>query len=207
MGRLVLLLIAFVGTNGLPLPMRRYAGHAVLNRRSAVSTAVVAVSVFSARPAGAILPEVVPGTQTQGLGQFVKLLERGRAAKDVDQIRVALSSLKLASDDDAVGRVINHAGSAAGHTATATYRTAATSTKVTVSVDGAVMTPEQYVKLIWIKEAESGKVLAVRDLAQSKLSETPAMLASIPKSNCKTFVPCIYCVPDGVFDGEPFTVD
>jgi len=192
------------GTSALsqPTPTR----HAFSNRRIALSSAAAATAAFGVRAVWAD-EDVVPGKQIQGLGQFVKLLEGGRAGKDVDKIRVALSSLKLASDEEAVSRVINHAGTAAGHTATATYRTAVTSTKVTVTIDGAAMKPDDYIKLMWIKDAESGQVIAVRDLAKAKLSEAPTMLASIPKSSGRTLVPCVYCVPYGVFDGQPFKVE
>ena len=67
-------------------------------------------------------------------------------------------------------------------------------------VESAPMRPDNYIKLLWLKDAQSGEVICVKELL--KLSEAPEMVqATVPKGS--TVVPCAYGYPNGIWAGEP----
>jgi desulfoferrodoxin (superoxide reductase-like protein) len=183
-----------------------------VSRRAAALGAAFAACppAFSATCEDAIAGEAtwVEGRQTQGTGKFVANFDAAVTSRDPAAVKSALQVLKLPSGDDAVAAALDHKGSAAGHVPTVTeITTGLTSAKVSVRVENACMTPRHYIRFLYMKEPATGKVFGVRELTKldPRLGgpEIPEMVkATVPKGT--TVVPCAYCVPFGLFEGEAF---
>ena len=94
--------------------------------------------------------------------QHVEDLDRAVIRRDVDAVRDALRVLGLPADDVAVRQTMVRA---VVDTAVS-VRSAATSTKVSVSLGSPPTEKEHYVRYIWLRNEATGGLLAVRDLKQ-----------------------------------------
>lgn len=183
-----------------------------LNRR-AVSLAAAALVTKSALPASASFRQ---GGQIQGLGQFVKRLNDGARARDVQSVQVALELLKLPADTGsamaAIEGIALDSGAASGDAGilrpfidTSSITPGLTSTKLTARVEGPSQTNERYVKLMWLKDADTNKVICAKEFTSLK-ERTEMKLATVPKG-IQAVVPCAYWVPNGIWYGEPISID
>lgn len=131
----------------------------------------------------------VPGRNRQGLGTFVKNLDTAIQAGDQAGIEAGLKMFGL---DDAVE--VKSSGAAEQPVVVST-RTGLASTKVTMRVESAVMEPDHYVKLLWLRDADSGEVITCREIL--KLSEAAEMVeVTVPKGS--RVVPVALCYNRGV---------
>ena len=137
------------------------------------------------------------------MGKFVANFDAALSTGDPGAVADALKVLNLPSDEKAVAAALKPTGGPEGHTAAVVASTSGLlSSKVTVRVQEACMTPKHYVRLLWLKDATTGKVLAVRELTKLKTDKPELVQASVPKG-C-VVVPCTYVVPYGVFRGDAY---
>ena len=150
------------------------------------------------------------GMQRQGLGAFVNGFDRAAQARDPADVQKWLDTLDkttvngaltVSSSDEAVKVAIDHAGEPAGYQPKATTTSASLSTKVAVSVPGARQSADDYIKFIYLRDVDSGKVVAVREL--TRLTDSVDMAASVSKG--LRLAPCTYSTRHGIWQGEPFT--
>ena len=88
---------------------------------------------------------------------------------------------------------------AATHTPTVSSRLASLSAKITFEV-AATQSPDDFAKFMWISDAASGKLMAVREL---KASEPAVTTASAPKSS--TVIASVYFTKSGVWKSKPYS--
>lgn len=168
------------------------------NRRQAVAAA--AAAALTPAVVLAVPPTFVSGKQRQGLGVFTKKFDRAVVAGDVGAVRDALALFDLNVDEDAAKAAITPSGGAAGHQPViVSTTTGLASTKVTMRVPDAVMEKDNFIKLLWLRNADTGDVICCREL--TKLSEVPEMVqASVAKGI--RVEPVAYCNVAGVWVGE-----
>lgn len=181
-----------------------------VTRRAAIGAAFTALPAF-AGTCEDVAGEAswIEGKQRQGMGKFVAGFDAAVASRDPAAVKSALEVLKLPSDAAAVATALDHKGSAAGHAPVLVgdITTGLASAKVSVRVENACMTPNNYVRFLYMKEKDTGKVLGVRELTKLDPKrggpEYPEMIkTTVPKGT--TIVPCAYSVPFGLWEGEPF---
>ena len=166
-----------------------------IGRRSAIIGAASAVISW---PAHAL--DFIEGKQRQGTGQFMKGLNRAILDGDAEGVKSALALFDLKPTDQDAAVAIKHTGEAKGNMPVITSTTSGlTSAKITMSVPDATMEKTNAIKLLWLRDAETGDLITCREL--TKLSEKPEMMASVPKG--RTIVPVAYSIKNGVWVGEP----
>lgn len=172
-------------------------------RRRCIALAAAALARPS--PSYATPPTFVSGKQRQGLGQFVKGFNNAVLAGDVAAVQEALKLFDLVVDEETARVAIESSKLPVSAIASNNLpvivetRSGLTSAKVTMRVEGASMTKDNFVKLLWLRNADTKDVITCREL--TKLSEKPEMVqASLPKG--LRVEPVAWCNRDGVFVGE-----
>ena len=168
-----------------------------------VSRRVVSLAAAAALSPGrsyATPPTFVSGKQRQGLGQFVKGFNNAVISGDVAAVQEAAKLFDLVIDEETATIAIKTAGSPDGNLPVIVEtRTGLTSTKVTVRVEGASMTSDRFIKLLYLRNADTKDVITCREL--TKLSETPEMVqATVPKG--LRVEPVAWSNRNGVWVGE-----
>ena len=168
-----------------------------IGRRSAILGAASAATTW---PTLASALDFIEGKQRQGTGQFMKGLNRAILDGDAEGVKSALALFDLKPTDQDAAVAIKHTGEAKGNMPVITSTTSGlTSAKITMSVPDATMEKTNAIKLLWLRDAETGDLITCREL--TKLSEKPEMMASVPKG--RTIVPVAYSIKNGVWVGEP----
>ena len=130
----------------------------------------------------------------------MKNLNRAVLAGDTEGVKDALALFDLKPSDQDAAVAIKHTGEAKGNMPVIVSTTSGlTSAKVTMRVEGATMEKDNAIKLLWLRDADTGDLITCREL--TKLSETPEMLqATVPKG--KRIEPVAYSIKNGVWVGE-----
>ena len=197
--RLIALVVALFGsTTGLRVPPT-----VRVDRRGGIALAAAA-ALAPPRPSAATPPSFVSGKQRQGTGQFVKAFNRAIIAEDVEGVQQALKLFDLTVDEETAKVAIAASKLPVSKIASNNLpvitesRSGLASTKVTMRVD-ASMTKDHFIKLLYLRNADTKDVITVREL--TKLSEKPEMvMASLPKG--LRVEPVVWDNRDGVFVGE-----
>ena len=139
------------------------------------------------------------------MGQFVRGFNTAIIAGDVTAVQDALKLFEMDVDAETAQVAIESSKLPVSKIASGNLpvivetRSGLTSTKVTMRVEGASMTKDNFVKLLYLRNADTKDVITVREL--TKLSEKPEMvLASLPKG--LRVEPVVWDNRDGVFVGE-----
>ena len=168
--------------------------------RRAVLVTTAAIATAPPLPA---LAGFRQGGQIQGLGQFVKRLNDGLLAGDAAQVETALDLLKLPADADAVASAMTPSGNAIGNKPSidvSSIKVNLATVKLTARVENAIMTDAEYIKLMWLRDVDTGKVICAKEF--TSLAEAPEMvLASVPKG-IQRVAPCAYSNLHGVWVGD-----
>ena len=188
------------------LPARRCYPPSIDRRRWVVqSTLAAAAALAPLSPSEATPPTFVSGKQRQGLGQFVRGFNTAIIAGDVTAVQDALKLFEMDVDAETAQVAIESSKLPVSKIASGNLpvivetRSGLTSTKVTMRVEGASMTKDNFVKLLYLRNADTKDVITCREL--TKLSEKPEMVqASLPKG--LRVEPVVWCNRGGVFVGE-----
>ena len=137
-------------------------------------------SVCSALP----LLACPPAALASKFPQHVEDLDRAVLLADVGAVQAALRVLGLPAEESAALTMMKHTGTAEEHNVVSSYRVAAASTKVSVSLPSHPMTSAHYVRILWLRNAATGGLLAVRELKPYARGEVKhamcALLLALP---------------------------
>ena len=179
------------------------AGMSKASRRLVVTAAAAALA--GPTISHAVPPTFVSGKQRQGLGQFVKVFNSAITTGDVTAVQEALKLFDIVADEETARVAIESSKLPVSKIAPDNLpviietRSGLTSAKVSMRVEGAAMTEDHFVKLLYFGNAATKEVITCREL--TKLSERPEMVqASLPKGILVE--PVAWDNRDGVFVGE-----
>ena len=172
------------------------------------SFALAAAAALAPSPSFATPPTFKAGKQRQGLGQFAKKFNTAVIAGDVEEVQKALKLFDMAVDEETAQIAIASSKLPVSSIESSNLpviveaRSGLTSAKLTMRVKGASMTSDHFIKLLWLRDADTKNLITVRELTQ--LSETPEILgASVPKG--RRVEPVAWDNRDGVFVGAAVT--
>jgi desulfoferrodoxin (superoxide reductase-like protein) len=165
-----------------------------LTRRTFTSaaTAATATAVLTGSPRAALASK---------FPQHVEDLDRAARAGDGAAVRTALRTLGIPSDDQAVAITLKPVGDAGMHVINCgTISKGLSSAKIPLSMEMHPMQPEHFVRFMWLRNNDTGGLVAVREL---KPGVEAALLASVPKGlGVSRVTPCAFCSCCGVWTGS-----
>ena len=137
--------------------------------------------------------------------QHVEDLDRAAASGDTSAVQAALRTLGLRSDLQAAARAIDHTGDGAKLRPQAlTQASKLASTKLSVGVAGALNSPDDPIRYIWLRNAETGGLVTVRELGPT---DAVRLDASIPKGlGITSVIPLSFSDQHGIWAGAEITL-